>query len=393
MQIINSLQTANTQPMSSKQIIKLIKAAIDTKTVLPILENVYLQNDRLTVFDLRTYINVPYKSGITACVPHKTFISALEMMEQPNFSVEEKSVEKIVKCKPEVEIIFIVHITEGKRKTKETGDNPKDFPVLSFTNKDIEFKEVGTWTSREISYLEAVLPFVSEDDLRPAMTGVYASKHIAATDGHRLSWKTIEPLKESFIIPADTAKIIIGLGDKTWKIFYGRENYKEHVVFISEDGIMVGFCPIDGRFPDYQVVIPRDESLIEMTITANELRKEIKNALKFGNKNTNQVVFSLNGHAMISAQDIDFGKEYENELNAQYTFKQGNNHDEFVIAFNGKFLDDYLALIDKEAAIAKKDKEATPEQKEGKVTFNLWKPTSGALINGEYLIMPLMLNA
>lgn len=359
---INNLPIVSNQfKMTNKDLTDLVKAVVNTNTVVPILENVYLQHSRLTVFNLRTYVNVPYESGIEACVPHKGFISALNMMKVPQFTTDDN---------------LAIFVSEGKKKIKVTGDKPADYPTVSF-RKDLVFEEIGNWGPVEIGYLGKAIKLVSKDDLRPAMTGVFAGKDIAATDAHRLYWKKLEtPLTKEIIIPAESVKIILEFGDRNWKLFHAIEDKpgvsnKDHVVFISEDGIIVGFNPIDARYPDYHVVIPRDASLVDMTIDTKSLRKEIKDALNFGNKQTNQILFSLNGSAKISAQDVDLGHEYENDLDARYEFKMSGDHNELEIAFNGKFLDAILAQV------------------EEKVSFQFWTATKCAIIDGEYLIMPL----
>jgi DNA polymerase-3 subunit beta len=358
---INNLPiVANKFKITTKKVIDLVKAVINNNTVVPILETVFLQNDRLTVFNLETYVNIPYASGIEACIPNKGFISTLKMMEVPEFLTNAD---------------HAIFISEGKKKIKLMGEEPSKYPNLSF-QKELIFEEIGSWGAVELEYLGKALKLVSKDDLRPAMTGVFAGNDIAATDAHRLYWKAIEPLKRSIIIPADSAKILMSFGDRNWKLFYtrGDNQNSEQVVLISEDGILVGFRPIDARFPDYKVVIPSDASLVDMKINNEHLRDEIKNALQFGNKHTSQVLFSINGSAKISAQDIDLGQEYENELVAEYGFAMGGDHNELIIPFNGKYLDTILA------------------QTEEVVKFQFWTATKCALINGEYLIMPLALN-
>jgi DNA polymerase-3 subunit beta len=364
--------------MTNKQLIKHIKAVVNKKAVLPIIETVYLDGDTITISDLETFVSIPYTSGIKVCLPFQPFISAIEIMEDPQFSVDAD---------------LVVTICEGKRKLTIAGLKPEDYPINPYS-KDLVPQQIGTWGPTEMSHLEEALSFVSTDDLRPAMTGVFAGKDIAATDAHRLFWKPIEPLQQELIIPAKTVKILTGFENKNWKLCLGEEYQmdKEEVAyqgyggnkkpvvlsnyaaFISDDGIVIAFKPIDARFPQYEVVIPRDNCKLEMSAQTNELRKELKTALKFANSTTKQVVFSLNGSAKIEASDIDANQEYENEIPASHKFV-GSDENEFRIAFNGKFLDAILENI------------------EGEAKFKFWKNTNAAVINDSYLLMPLYLAA
>ena len=186
-------------------------------------------------------------------------------------------------------------------------------------------------------------------------------------------------------MPARSIKALLALpGD--YDVSYDGTNVR----FLRQDGVELISRAIDARFPDYKVVIPTKDHTVTLSMCPHILGTEVKNAMKFCNKSTQQVVFQINDASVkISAADVDFSFSYENEMPASIT-----RHDIFFIrqtkegpvkekmphcneiAFNGKFL---LQVIDKHTG-------------DGPVNLKLWASTKAAIINDDFLLMPLMVN-
>lgn len=392
------------KPDGSTFIKKVVKSVVVRNGVLPILEYVYLSKDQLQVTDLETAVVLPFKSGIEACVPAEKFLDVLDLMEEPVFKCDKN---------------FGIEATAGTRKVKVMGENPDQFPLI-FQKED--YFELGEIDADMLTRIAIALKFVSNDDLRPALTGVFFGKDIASTDAHRLYWHPIEPMMQEFIMPAKAAKIILGIGASHWRVFGTPES---HLVLISDTGVMVTTRGIDARYPDYPVVIPRDEHRALLTVNPDALRREIKIAMKFGNVTTKQVTFCVNGKVEVKSQDVDFSHEYTNELtgseaeakfykvkdipigtpvtvagraghvvghgkdNEKVKFDDQTSLDkpievptaevemlpELCVAFNGEFLDEVAAIL-----------------KDQPIEMKLWSPTKATVINDCFVIMPLMLN-
>jgi len=384
-----------------------IKKTIKVNTALPILECVYFDGKSAIVSDLETSVVVPYPTDINVCVPAKKVIDITEIVPNPKFEADKN---------------YGVQIEDGKRKIKVMGDNPDNFPLVSMYNTDSEEHQVGRLSKEGMQLLEEALCFVSKDELRPAMTGVYFEEKrgkksmMVATDAHRMFFHEIDPLLRSFILPPKTAKILLALGGE-WNIASDGEDY---ISFTREDGLKVVTRIIDGRFPDFRVVIPTDEPNVKLFADPSFLLKELKNAGKFANKSTNMVTFSINGVCTISSQEVDFGEEYISELSSAEIGFNPNYHPgylyegepvtikedlgavvkiikpsdcstisipkdaltkapmEFLIGFNTIFLQEIVHKIN-----------AVTEP----VEFHFWSSTKATVINGKYLVMPLMLNS
>jgi DNA polymerase-3 subunit beta len=205
------------------------------------------------------------------------------------------------------------------------------------------------------------------------MTGVFLSKEMVATDANRL-YRHKLGFKKSFILPPKAAKIILSLGGIGWDVTFDGD----HAIFKNDDGIEIVTRTIDAKFPEYNVVIPRQKDMVAKMFSHSALLlAEIKNAMKFANKSTNQIKFTLNGTVSVHAADVDFQYEYENELGfAEFGFKDPAGAQSLSIAFNGKFLTEIIGKLPKDEA----------------VEFWLWGPTKAVVINKDFLLMPLMLN-
>lgn len=379
------------------------KKTINVNTVLPILEDILFTPGFARVTDLETDVTIPFKmDGVPqdgVCIPARMFGEIMDMLESPSVDV----------CKD-----FGVTLKEGKREIKLMGEDPMNFPK----NPGESWKPIGTIQGDQIQDIATALCFVSTDDLRPAMTGIYFNDHIAATDAHRLFWKPIEAMKQDFILPSKSAKIILALGGGKWEVFHD----KNHVKWVNDQGAEVVVRVIDARFPDYKVVIPDIKDAIASITTFPDLMlKELKNAGKFANKSTNQVVLTLNGELSIHSQDVDFSFEYNNVIDFG-EFHFAKNYKPFKLAgvngdpdMVGTIKDkkgvttfypyggvgrevkmEELTPIDPKLSIGFNEKflseiiSKTP--KDTPATIKLWGPTKAAIINDHFLVMPLMLS-
>lgn len=501
-----------------KLITKVIKATVNNNSALPILETVMISEGFLTVSDLENTVSIPFESDINQCIGANKFLDCLGMMKKPairevvtenpipipehwrlgdkiydgeelrakeryqyylNTEPEEvtpfpewcsQHCDELTEDMVEQKVLTSTHVelSEGKRVIKLTPDDPDNFPMMGcMGSDDHNFNHIATFGDDEMGYLETALKFVSKDDLRPAMTGIFCGQHIAATDAHRLYWRDIEPVMQKFILPAKSLKILLSIGG-SWEV-YGNGGYETkdgkivmkqptkteeqdpiffyvpgedpenfqpragtleeamaayeqrsdwekehdfetwlrydsnhkridpeekvkvevpdlsklpevieialtHTCFINDAGIMVMVRVIDARFPQYEQVIPQGEGNYYLLWDSASLRKELQGAMKFANRSTHKVNFYLNGKASVSAQDVDFGEEYSNELTGAEVQKR-EGFDDLAIAFNAKFLEQILSELPNDECFKMK----------------MWAPQKAAIINDHFLVMPLMI--
>src|SRR5699024_1657140 len=197
---------------SSSELVKALSAvsgAVPNKATLPILETILFESKdgklRLTATDLEISIIEFMTANITnegaVAIPARRLVETLRQLPDIPVSFE-------------VDANFNITFRTDKGSYKLVGEDPDEFPdVPSLT----EGQTLETSTEIMLSAIEKTLFAVSNDDLRPAMMGVFfdigpdESKFVA-TDGHRLVRYVRQDLTSeeeiSFIVPEKALNLV-----------------------------------------------------------------------------------------------------------------------------------------------------------------------------------------
>ncbi|RYY31049.1 MAG: DNA polymerase III subunit beta [Chitinophagaceae bacterium] len=354
-----------------------ISGVINANTVLPILEDFLfdIEKNTLTVVatDLETVMKVQMeieaRDNGRVCIPAKILIDSLKNIpDQPlTFNIDKN---------------YGIEITSDNGKYKVMGENPDNFPKEPVSDDTSSFTITS---SGLVTAINKTLFAVSNDDLRPAMTGVFFEMdkkgiQFVATDAHRLvRYKRTDvscPRTESLIVPKKPLNLLkAALPDNEDELTV---SYNSNHLFVKHGTTQMSCRLIDARFPDYKVVIPADNPY-KLTVNKNDFQGALRRVSIFSNKSTNQVVLNIQGSELqLAAQDIDFSFEGTERMKCQY------DGEDLQIAFNAKFLIELLHAAD------------TPE-----IVVELSTSTKAGIIkpsdqeeNEELmmLVMPLMLN-
>lgn len=354
-----------------------ISGVINANTVLPILEDFLfeIQDKKLSVVAtdletvMRVQMDVESKANGKVCIPAKILMDSLKnIADQPlTFNIDKN---------------FAVEITSDNGKYKVMGENPDNFPKEPAADDTTGFDMTSGGL---LTAINKTLFAVSNDDLRPAMTGVFfeLSKdgvQFVATDAHRLvRYKRTDAKAsktDSFIVPKKPLNLLKNaLPDNDDAITV---SYNSNHLFVNHGSTQMICRLIDARFPDYKVVIPADNPY-KLIVNKADFQNALRRVNVFSNKSTNQVALSITGSELqMAAQDIDFSFEGNERMSCQY------DGEDLQIAFNAKFLIEMLSAADTEDV---KMELSTPTK------AGLIKPTEQA--EGEdllMLVMPLMLN-
>ena len=366
--------------VSSSQLLKQLQhiaGVINANTVLPILEDFLfeVEKNKLTVVatDLETVMRIQMdieaRDSGKVCIPAKILMDSLKNIpDQPlTFTIDKN---------------FAIEITSDNGKYKVMGENPDNFPKEPAADDTNSFTMTATAL---VTAINKALFAVSNDDLRPAMTGVYFELdknfvQFVATDAHRLvRYKRTDvssPRNDSFIVPKKPLNLLkSALPDNEDEITI---SYNSNHLFVKHGTTQMSCRLIDARFPDYKVVIPADNPY-KLTVNTTEFQSALRRVSVFSNKSTNQVVLNITGSELqLAAQDIDFSFEGNERMNCQY------DGEDLTIAFNARFLIEMLNAADS-----------------SEVRVELSTPTKAGILrptetddNADLLmlVMPLMLN-
>src|SRR5687767_13343963 len=225
-----------------------ISGVINANTVLPILEDFLFEVDKnklsVVATDLETVMRIQLeieaKDTGKVCIPAKILLDSLKNIpDQPlTFNIDKN---------------FGVEITSDNGKYKVMGENPDNFPKEPAADDTTSFKATS---SALITAINKTLFAVSNDDLRPAMTGVFFeldknSMTCVATDAHRLvRYKRTDvgsPKTDTFIVPKKPLNLLkSALPNNEDEL---QISYNNNHLFVKHNNTELVCRLIDARFP------------------------------------------------------------------------------------------------------------------------------------------------
>ncbi len=320
-----------------------ISGVLNSTSALPILDNFLfvVEKGQLTVsasdMDSTMTTSMPInetKSGGKIAVPAKILLETLKTFsEQPlTFLVDEKT--------------HGIEIVSDYGKYKLTGFDGEEYPKIPVMDKAMSFTISAAALSDAIN---KSLFATGNDELRPVMSGVFFqlgkdNLTFVATDAHKMVRYRRNDMKSSnegaFIVPKkplNLLKSILSSSNEEVKISHNDNNA------FFEFGNFTLMCRlIDGRYPNYEAVIPVDNPN-KLTISRSALLNSVRRVSIFSNKTTHQVKLKITGSELqISAEDLDFANEANERLSCQF------DGEDMEIGFNARFLSEMLNNLDSE---------------------------------------------
>lgn len=320
--------------------LQIINGVIGTRTVIPILEYFLfeVENGKLTITG--TDLEVSMRSSLS-----------VESKEDGRIAIPSKIIIDILKTLPEQPIVFTINqenksveLTSDKGKYKITGESAEDFPKFPV----VEGASTATFPASILASAISSTAFsIGNDELRPAMTGLYfqmtdSELRFVATDGNKLVlYKRTDARadqEDSFILPKKALNLLknsLPSEDVSVTMEYNRLN-----AHFSFNNLHLVCRLIDERFPDYKAAIPI-ETPNKLRVNRQDLLSALRRTVIFSNKTTNQVRFKIAGSELqITSQDLDFANEAQERLVCEY---EGNDME---IGFNARFLIEMLGILD-----------------------------------------------
>ena len=356
-----------------------ISGVLSTNNTLPILDSFLfeLSENQLKVVasDLETTIinvlSVESNETGSIAIPAKILIDTLKAFSnQPlTFVINSESLG--------------VEITSNNGNYKLAGQNANEFPKVP------QMESPSTISIDPNIIIEAINKTIfacGNDDLRPVMSGIHCEINendltFVSTDAHKLVKHVRKGIENSstssFIIPKKPLNILKNILVEEAEITI---NYNDTNIHFSQEDLIVICRLIDGKYPNYNAVIPANNPN-KLNIDRSLLLESLKRVAIYSNKTTHQVKLKIAGSELnISSEDIDFSNKAEERLTCEYSGS------DIEIGFNSKFLIEILNNISSE-----------------NIVFELSDPNRAGVIfsneNNEdiestlMLVMPVMLNS
>lgn len=186
----------------------------------------------------------------------------------------------------------------------------------------------------------------ADDELRPQMNGVYfdmATENITfvASDGHKLVRNRVFSARadeaSAFILPKKPAlllKTVLPKAEGDAVIRFDDRNAE-----IQLTGYVISCRLIEGRYPNYNSVIPTDNPF-RVTVDRLAFISALRRVIVFASQSSALIKLHVDqGTLTVSAQDLDFSTSAEEHIMCEYEGMA------MSIGFNGPFLIDVLNSV------------------------------------------------
>ena len=352
--------------------LQLVIGIVERKQTLPILSNVLIEKEVGKIRFTTTDLEIQITTTVTSEDDDHTPLS---------ITVGGKKLQEILRILPDQSEISI-EIKENKAQIRSNKSRfslqtlpPQDFPKLS--NQLLNPKKILLTQKKLKALLLSIQYAMAQQDVRYYLNGVLLiietnQLKAVATDGHRLAYNAIEIEgsyeKYEIILPR---KAIIELckllndSDETIEIEFSTQQVKADF-----SGIILITKVIDGKFPDYERVIPKYSN--HLLMNRIQVQQALQRAAILSNEKFRGVRFVLTEKKLTIISSNSEQEEAQEEIETNY-------HGEAIdIGFNVNYLMDGLNNIEGELA-----------------TFSFGDPNSSILIttsqNQEfrYVVMPM----
>jgi len=320
---------------------------------LPILNNVLLKAEKGNL----TLITTDLELGI------KVFVRG-KVEEEGEFTVDAKLIHNFVSFLSKENITLKVQdnaleIKSSDQETSMQGIEAEDFPLIPEMDRDSKV-EIATKDLKEA--LHQVVFAASMDASRIEINSVnfnFGSGHLtlAATDSYRLAEKKIavqNNMQRNLIIPLKTVQELVRIlaeqAEDSVKMFFS-----ENQIMFVFDGVELVSRVIDGKYPDYQQIIP-EKFETEAKISVKKIVPAIKSVSLFCKQGINDIRLKVNPDkksVTIETASSGLGKSHA-KVPAEI---KGTAND---IIFNYRFLLDGLNNLDSDEAILKVNNISSP---------------------------------
>ncbi|MBX8803146.1 DNA polymerase III subunit beta [Ochrobactrum sp. MR28] len=248
-------------------------------------------------------------------------------------------------------------ISAGRSHFKLNSLPGSDFPEMAVA----DFTHRMTMPAKQLATALNLVSFaISTEETRYYLNGIYwhvtgimddALLGAVATDGHRLAFHKM-PMPEELstdmpgvIIPRRTINLLPALAAGDGDVFIELNSNK--IRFTFADGTVLSSKLIDGTFPEYEHVIPRNNENV-FKIDVEPVKQAIDRVLTISNDKGNGCKFQFeNDHLSLSVINPDQGTADDQVLIELLSGEPVN------IGFNSKYCLEMLGVFDsKEAFIS-----------------------------------------
>lgn len=318
-----------------KEELAYVQGIVEKKATIPVLSNILIESVgegtiRITGTDLDVTIRCEAEADIrkagAICIQARKLFDIVRLLDGGSIHFVKEDNEW-------------VRMTCGKSKFRLAGVNKEQFPeVPSFKSAPLRLPAVlfnqfihntsFAITNEQSRFTLSGAKFVIQDGVAKMVT----------TDGHRLAYieqKVAEKKTDNMdaLIPKKALLELVKIArDTSSEISFGEDS--NHIYF-EVDGRLLITRKLSGTFPNYEMVIPRDNDKTAV-FDSDEMKSAVRRVSLVADERVRSVRVTVReGEIEISAQSAEEGEGQE-VIAADYSGP------EVTIGFNAQYLSDFL---------------------------------------------------
>ncbi|MEN6409009.1 MAG: DNA polymerase III subunit beta [Anaerolineaceae bacterium] len=327
--------------------LSVVSKAVSPRSTLPVLANILIATDegrlRLSATNLEL--------GVTCWI-------GARIDEEGSTTVPARTISDLVTALPNDQITLALNtrtqtlnVSCGTSKSDIKGIDAQEFPPMPVPEisegiqiKVTDFKEM----TQQVAFC------ASTDEARPVLMGVLVTvtgdeMTMVATDGFRISVRTaklespvVAPMKA--IIPARALNELARIAsDGEQMVTMILPPGRGQVIFHMKDVELVSQL-IEGSFPDYKQIIPRNYKTRTVLSTAG-LLKACKQAEIIAREGSNVTRLNITPTGDIKPGAVEISAQTEETGSSEATLDATIEGSSLIIAFNVRFLREVLEVI------------------------------------------------
>jgi DNA polymerase-3 subunit beta len=326
--------------------LSVVTSVVNSKNAIPALDYVVVKTCgdscvELMCSDSDTWVsekvqNVEHDGEFSFCINAKDFLSVIKNLS--GMSVELKLNEK-------------AKTANGMYNNGMFTLPYDDVSVFPANNVSIvDAQKLSVYSKKLLDLISKAGTATASEELRPVMNGIYLDFFPTHTVGVSCNGARLVKYTDftmirggggaGLILPKKPANIISNiLSGLNGDVILA---FNDRYATVGNDEFMVTTRLIDGKYPNYESVIPKS-SAFEVVVNKQEFVSALKRIVPMGDIASCLVRVVLGNNTLtISAEDSDFSKAAKENIPCQY------DGDQFTIGFKGTSLLEMIQNIDDE---------------------------------------------
>ena len=322
-----------------KEELGFVQGIVEKKSTIPVLSNILIESVgentiRIVGTDLDVTIRCEAEAEIkeagAMCLQARKLFDIVRLLEDSDVHFKKEENEW-------------VKLDCGKSKFRLAGVSREQFPEVP------EFKSAPMHISADIfnHFIQNTSFAITNEQSRFTLSGAKFmiegdTARMVTTDGHRLAFietklsEKAQAENMDALIPKKALSELTKIArDANGEISFGED---ENHIYFEVDGRLLITRKLSGTFPNYEMVIPKDNDKTAV-FEADEMKNAIRRVALMADERTRSVRMTIrNGEIEIAAKSSEEGEAHE-KVRAEY------DGEEVEVGFNSQYLQEFLNVV------------------------------------------------